>query len=230
MNKPEIEEIRRRIMDLADPKYKNFQGSLIPTKEGSLIVGVRTPQLRELAKEISKMPGKDAFLEDLPHTYFEENQLHAFLIGMEKDYDKCLEMLEVFLPYVDNWATCDQMLAKALKKDLKRTREKAFQWIESEHTYTIRFGVKVFMDFFLGEAFDTEYLEKAIGIQTGEYYVKMMIAWYFATALAKQYEATIPYIEEKRLETWTHNKAIQKARESFRVSDEQKEYLKSLKK
>lgn len=222
-------EIQEKLFEIQDEKYKNFQGSLIPGGAGLNMIGVRTPQLRSLAKEMVKSGEADNFINELPHSYFEENQLHAFIICQIKDYRTCVEEIDRFLPYVDNWATCDQMNPKALKKDIASLNEKIKEWIASDETYTVRFGVKCFMNFFLDEHFDKEQLDIISGIKSDEYYVKMMVAWYFATALAKQYDATIGYFEKRVLPEWTHRKAIQKAVESNRISDEKKAYLRTLK-
>ncbi len=197
--------------------------------DASRIIGVRTPQLRLFAKRLYKEPDTDSFLSELPHKYFDEDQLHAFIISLEKDFDICIAKVEAFLPYVDNWATCDQMSPKAFKKDPERLLPYIDEWIRSDKTYTVRFAVGMLMEHFLDERFDTKYADMVAGLRSDEYYINMMIAWYFATALAKQYDACIPYIEEHRLDTWTHNKAIQKSVESYRITDERKLYLKSLK-
>lgn len=224
-----ITEIRERLYELQDMKYRDFQKNLIPGEAADTIIGVRTPTLRKLAKEIAGREDVEVFLQDLPHRYFEENQLHAFVIGGEKDYEKCLARLEIFLPFVNNWATCDQMSPKVFKQDSQRLLPEINRWIASDHTYTKRFGIGMLMHHFLEESFQIEYVEQVASIHSGEYYVNMMIAWYFATALAKQYEAVLPYIEKRRLDTWTHNKAIQKAIESYRITPEQKSYLRTLK-
>ena len=223
------EEIRETLFSLRDEKYGDFQGPLIPTAPCDSIIGVRTPELRKYAKELKKRDDIGEFLTDLPHNYFEENQLHAFMIAQIKDFDECLEALRAFLPYVDNWATCDQMNPKALAKNKSELFKAATEWISSGQTYTIRFGIKVLMDHFLDEDYDRKYPEIVASLRSEEYYVNMMISWYFATALAKQYEDILPFIEKKCLDPWTHNKAIQKATESFRINPEQKEYLRSLK-
>ena len=193
------------------------------------IIGVRTPDLRKLSKELAGTELAEEHLRNLPHQYYEEDNLHGFLIEKIKDYDKCIEELNKFLPYVDNWATCDMMSPKVLKKHLPELLEQIKAWMASEHTYMIRFGMKTLMTFYLDEEFREEYLEMVASVQSEEYYIKMMVAWFFATALAKQYEAALPYIENQKLEIWTHNKAIQKAVESYRITAEQKVYLKSLK-
>ena len=226
MNKADL---YKKLYSLQDLKYRDMQKKIIPTVNPDSVIGVRTPDLRALAKEILKAGEYRDFLEDLPHKYFEENQLHAFIISGIKDIKECMEDLERFLPYVDNWATCDQMSPKVFKKhkDVLFTHIK--DWIESDKTYTIRFGVGMLMEHFLDEDFKIVYPEMVAKIRSEEYYVNMMIAWYFATALAKQYESILPFIEEKKLDIWTHNKAIQKSVESFRITDEQKRYLKTLK-
>lgn len=226
MNKADL---YRKLYDLQDLKYRDMQIKIIPTVEPESVIGVRTPELKSIAKDILKDGNYKGFLEELPHRYFEENQLHAFIISGIKDLNECMEDLETFLPYVDNWATCDQMSPKIFKKhkDVLLTHIK--EWLESGKTYTVRFGVKMLMDHFLDEDFDPIYPEMVAKIRSEEYYVNMMIAWYFATALAKQYESILPFIEEKRLDDWTHNKAIQKSLESRRITEEQKLYLKSLK-
>ncbi len=217
------------LFGLQDLKYRNFHARLMPTVDPELVIGVRTPALRKFAKEFSKMPESELFLTQLPHKYYEENNLHGFLIAGMKDYDRCIREVDRFLPYVDNWATCDLMSPKIFKKHLPELLEQIKVWIASEHTYVIRFGIGMLMSFYLDEAFDERYLEMVSSVRSEEYYVNMMIAWYFATALAKQYECALPYIEEKRLEKWTHNKTIQKAVESYRITEDQKKYLKMLK-
>ena len=226
MNKTEL---HKNLYDLQDAKYRDMQIKIIPSIEPGSVIGVRTPALRTMAKEILRSGDYREFLDELPHEYFEENQLHAFIISGMKDYDACMEELEKFLPYVDNWATCDQMSPKIFKKHRSELMEHIKEWTGSAKAYTVRFGVGMLMEHFLDEDFDPAYPEMVAGLRSEEYYVNMMIAWYFATALAKQYDAVLPYIEDKRLDTWTHNKAIQKSVESYRITPEQKEYLKSLK-
>ena len=223
------EEIINNLNSLSDSKYRDFQIKLIPGKTSDQMIGVRTPDLRSYAKELSKRDDVSDFLNNLPHKYFDENQLHAFIISLLKDYDKCMDEVEHFLPYVDNWATCDQMSPKIFKKNKEKLLEKIRDWIASDKTYTIRFGIKMLMEHFLDDDFDLQYPDMVASVRSEEYYVNMMIAWYFATALAKQYDSILPYIEEKRLDTWTHNKAIQKSIESYRITDDQKSYLRSLK-
>ena len=222
-------EIREELFSLQDPGYRDFQGMLIPSNKDASMIGVRTPELRRLARTYAGREDIAEFLDDLPHQYFDENQLHAFIISGIKDYEKCVKEVIRFLPYVDNWATCDQMSPKVFRKHRQELAEQAEEWIGSDHTYTVRFGIKMLMDHFLEEEFDLMYPEMVAQVRSEEYYIRMMVAWYFATALAKQYDAVLPFIENRRLDPWTHNKAIQKAVESFRVTPEHKEYLKSLK-
>ncbi len=223
------DEIQNGLFERQDIKYRDFQAGLIPGKSADYMIGVRTPELRKYAKELSKNPEIEDFLLSLPHQYFDENQLHAFIISGMKDYDKCMEELERFLPYVDNWATCDQMSPKIFKKYRKQLFSRIEDWIKSDKTYTVRFAVGMLMEHFLDEDFDPQYLTMVSKLRSDEYYINMMIAWYFATALAKQYDATILYLEKKKLDVWTHNKTIQKAIESYRITPEQKDYLRSLK-
>ena len=206
-----------------------MQITIIPTVDADSIIGVRTPALRTLAKELSKREDIGRFLDSLPHKHFEENQLHAFILSGMKDAARAFELVDKFLPYVDNWATCDQMSPKVFKKHKDLLLEYTDKWIGSDHPYVKRFGIGMLMEHFLDEDFKTSYLTKVSKIRSDEYYVNMMIAWYFATALAKQYDATLPYIEKNKLDIWTHNKSIQKAVESYRITPEQKEYLKTLK-
>lgn len=223
------QEIQDLLFSLQDIKYRDFHSKLMPTIDPDKIIGIRTPVLRKQVKELAKRPDISEFMETLPHTYYEENNLHAFLIEQIKDYEECVKKLERFLPYVDNWATCDSMTPKVLKKHKAELLDRITVWLASNHVYTIRFGIEMLMKFYLDEDFEEKYLDWVAAIRSDEYYVNMMIAWYFATALAKQYEATLPYIEENRLADWTHNKAIQKAVESYRITPEQKVYLKTLK-
>lgn len=224
-----IEEIRKRLFKLQDKKYRDFQCRLIPTLESTTIIGVRTPELRRYAKELVKQKDIQNFLSFLPHQYFEENQLHAFIISEIKDNKQCLEELNRFLPFVDNWATCDQLSPKVFKKNRSELIDQIKQWVCSDKTYIVRFGIGMLLEHFLDDDFDPIYLEMVSKISSEEYYIRMMVAWYFATALAKQYTKALPYIEEQRLDIWTHNKTIQKAVESRRITLEQKEYLKCLK-
>ena len=222
-------EIKEELFKLQDIEYRDFQAKLIPTEAVEYFIGVRTPALRKLAKQFVKRPDVEEFLQQLPHEYFDENQLHAFIISEMKDYDKCLEKLQKFLPYVNNWATCDQMSPKVFKKHREQLLPVIDKWIASDETYTIRFGVGMLMEHYLDDDFDIAYPNKVAALRSEEYYVNMMIAWYFATALAKQYDSVIPFIEGKKLDPWCHNKTIQKSIESYRITPEQKEYLRSLK-
>lgn len=219
------DEIRSRLFALQDVKYRDFQSGLIPNIPPETMIGVRTPELRQLAKEVGI---NEDFLAALPHRYFDENQLHAFIISAIRDKSECLRRAEEFLPYVDNWATCDQMSLKCFKKSPEELLPRIRIWIKSPHAYTVRFGVGCLMEFFLDEHFSPEYIELVSEIRSDEYYVNMMIAWYFATALAKQYETAVGYIERRSLDPWVHRKAVQKAIESYRVTDEHKQYLRTL--
>lgn len=223
-----MESITKRLFEMQDLAYKDFHGKLMPTVSGDRIIGVRTPHIRKFAKELMGSREAELFLEELPHRWYEENNLHACLIEGIKNYDDCVEALNRFLPYVDNWATCDMITPKSFKKHTDKLIWEIRRWIASEHTYTIRFGIEMLMKFYLDEAFSTEYSDMAAAVCSDEYYVRMMVAWYFATALAKQYDAVLPYLTGYRLETWTHNKTIQKAVESYRITPEQKDELKKL--
>lgn len=223
------EKIQKSLWELQDTEYRDFHAKLIPTVDPENIIGVRTPEVRKLAKEAARDPRISDFLAQLPHRYYDENNVHAFVVEQIRDYQKCLAETERFLPYVDNWATCDMMAPKVFAKHREELLEPIRRWIASEETYTIRFGVGMLMRLYLDDAFRPEYPQWVVQLRSREYYVNMMRAWYFATALTKQYEAVIPYMEEQRLDAWTHNKAIQKACESLRVPAEQKQYLKSLK-
>ena len=224
------DEILQRFFTLQDVEYQVFQSKLIPNIPPERMIGVRTPALRTLAKELAKRGDAGEFLAALPHRYFDENQLHAFMISLGKDYGETLAAVNAFLPYIDNWATCDQLSPAVFRKHHAELLPEIWRWMASEQTYTIRFGIGMLMQHYLDADFDPAYLERVAALRSDEYYVNMMIAWYFATALAKQYDAALPYLEGQRLDTWTHNKAIQKAVESFRITAEQKEYLKTLKK
>lgn len=226
----EIEKyVHQSLFELQDEKYRDFHAALMPTVDKETVIGVRSPQLKKFAKEFYKSGDYESFLKILPHKYYEENNVHAALIGFEKDYGKAINLLDEFLPFVDNWATCDMMRISVFKKHLPELYSKIPEWLGSDNPYTVRFGIKMLMDFFLGENFTAESAERVCSISREEYYVKMMVAWYFATALAKNYNEILPYIENKRLERQTHNKAIQKAIESYRITDKQKSYLRTLK-
>ena len=222
-------DIQQRLFALRDEKYQKFTAGLIPSLPGELIIGVRAPALRALAKELKGSSEAEDFMKALPHEYYEENNLHAALIGHIRDFDACLQALEDFLPFVDNWSTCDALRPKALAKNKARLMERVLLWLRSGRTYTVRFAIGMLMSHFLDGDFREDYLALAASVRSEEYYIRMMQAWYFATALAKQYESALVYIEGRKLDAWVHNKSIQKARESFRVSLEHKEYLKTLK-
>lgn len=221
----ELQTIRDFLFSHQDTAYRDFQAPLIPSVRKESVIGVRTPVLRAYAKELVKDEKMAAFLEQLPHVYFEENQLHGFVISLTKDFDRCLSQVEAFLPFVDNWATCDQLSPKVFAKHTQSLLPEIDQWLASGRVYTVRFGIACLMRYFLDEHFDRTYLEKVCSVLLDDYYVRMMQAWYFATALAKQWDATVPFIKGHRLEPWTEKKAVQKARESFRVSDEHKAEL-----
>ena len=214
---------------MSEEKYRDFQSKLMPTVPKEKIIGIRTPLLRKLAKEFSETPQAEEFLKNLPHYYYEENNLHAFLLEKMTDFDECAKAVTNFLPFVDNWATCDSMSPKVFRKHKTELMGYIEKWLSTEDTYSVRFGIKMLMEHFLGEDFKMEYPKRVAKIESEEYYIRMMQAWYFATALAKQYDAALPFIENKKLEKWTHNKAIQKAIESYRITDEQKAYLRKLK-
>lgn len=225
-----VESIRARLFDLQDLEYKAFHCKLMPTVPPEAVIGVRTPEIRKLARELSKTPERAAeYIGSLPHQYYEENNLHGALVSLLGDYEQTVEALEAFLPYVDNWATCDLMSPKAFRKRPEQLPEQARRWMASRHVYTARFGIGVLLGFYLDEAFQPEHLEWVSQVRGGEYYVDMMAAWYFATALAKQYDAALPWLEQGRLGVWVHNKTIQKAVESRRVPEERKAYLRTLK-
>lgn len=226
----ELTNLQKQLFELQDLKYRDFHARLIPTIDKEKVIGIRTPQLRKFAKEYAKTEGAKQFLKELPHTYYEENNLHMMIISGRKDYEECIKEVDKFLPYVGNWATCDLPAPKCYAKHREELLVKIKEWISSTHTYTIRYGIEMLMNFYLDEDFLPEYLEFAANIESEEYYVNMMIAWYMATALAKQWEATVPYIEERKLSPWVHRKTIQKAVESYRITKEQKEYLKGFRK
>ena len=227
-----MQEITEQLITMKDEVYKNFHGKLMPTINPDTILGVRVPLLRKFSNQLSKSLSKEEierFMSELPHRYYEENNIHAFLIEKINDYDECIAALDNFLPFVDNWATCDMMNPKIFKKNTRKLFDKIEEWMSSSHVYTIRFGIGMLMRFYLDDDFSTQYLDMTANVVSDEYYVNMMKAWFFATALAKQYEATLPYIQQNRLDIWSHNKAIQKSIESFRVSKEHKEELRRYK-
>ena len=222
-------EIREQLFRQQDKEFAAMQIKILPTVKADRIIGVRTPALRAFGKVLYRDENRDAFLADLPHAYFDEDQLHAFVISEEKDFDRCIRMVEAFLPYIDNWATCDQLSPKAFRKNPERLLPFIRKWIQAKEVYTVRFAIGMLMRYYLDDRFSLEYPEIVASVRWEEYYIRMMIAWYFATALAKQYDAVLPFLEKKTLEDWTHNKAIQKSLESYRITPEQKVYLKTLK-
>ena len=222
-------QIQSKLFDLQELSYQRFQCRLMPTVDPDTVIGVRTPALRALAKELWEKPEAAQFLRELPHQYYEENNLHGFLLERIRDFGTCVAEVDRFLTYVDNWATCDLISPKVFAKHLPELLAKIREWMGSSQPYTIRFGMEQLMRYYLDEAFQPAYLEMVAQIESDDYYVKMMAAWFFATALVKQYEAALPYLTERRLSPWIHNKAIQKAVESRRITQEQKLYLKTLK-
>ena len=222
------QEIISELFRKQDAAYAALQIKILPTVDPDRIIGVRTPDLRSFAKTLFSDKGTDSFLACLPHRYFDEDQLHAFIISLEKDFEKCISDVKRFLPYIDNWATCDQLSPKAFKKEPEKLLPYIRKWVRSDHTYTVRFAIGMLMQHFLDARFSTDYADMVAGIRSEEYYINMMIAWYFATGLAKQYDRMLPYLENRKLGAWTHNKTIQKSIESYRISDQQKQYLRSL--
>lgn len=229
MTKEEVrKKVQKELFVLQDLRYRDFHAKLIPSVDKEKVIGIRTLVLRAYAKKFGKKEEAKQFLEILPHQYYEENNLHGLLIEQMKEYEKCVEELERFLPYIDNWATCDLLAVKTVKNHLDLYINEVYRWIESDQPYTIRFGVNMLMKYYLEDNFKIEYPEKVAAIRSEEYYVNMVRAWYFATALAKQYEQILPFLEERKMDLWTHNKTIQKAIESYRITSEQKEYLRTL--
>ena len=224
-----MHEIIQDLFALQDPDYKAFHQKLIPNVDPDLVIGVRTPQLRAYARNMFRSPDRDAFLNALPHRYYEENNLHGFLIEQLRDFDDCIAALDRFLPYVDNWATCDMLRPKLFKTHRDRLYPVLLRWLDSGHTYTVRYAIGMLLTHYLDDGFDPRHLELAAAAACDEYYVNMMIAWYFATALAKQPDAVLPWLTQRRLPLWIHNKTIQKAIESSRISPEQKAVLRTLK-
>ena len=222
----ELTKLQKQLFELQDLKYRDFHSKLMPETDKETVIGIRTPVLRKFAKEFAGTSEAEAFLRQLPHRYYEENNLHMMLITGIKDYEKCMEEIQRFLPCIDNWATCDYQAPKCFARHKDQVLEEAKRWISSGETYVIRYGIGMLMRLFLDEDFSSEYLEMTAAVQSQEYYVNMMIAWYFATALAKQWDATVPYIEQHKLSDWVHRKTVQKAVESYRITPEQKEYLK----
>ena len=224
-----MKSIEKKLFELRDEEYAKFQAKLTPSVDAGLFIGVRVPEVRKLAKQLKNDSDALKFLKELPHKYYDENMLHGLLVSEISDYDQAIKETDKFLPFVDNWAVCDIMSPKVFKKHKPELIKKIKEWSESSETYTIRFGIEMLMSHFLDDDFQPDYLKIPAKVKSEEYYVNMMVAWFFATALAKQWDSTIPYIEKKKLNKWTHNKTIQKAIESYRITDEQKEYLRTLK-
>ena len=221
-----MEEIQKHLFELQDMAYRDFHSRLMPDIDKETVIGIRVPMLRKYAKSIAGTELSEKFIKELPHRYYEENNLHMMLITGIKDYEKCLSEIERFLPYIDNWATCDFPAPKCFENHKEELLPVIKRWIASSETYTIRYGIGMLMRLYLDADFDPEYVKLVAEVKSDEYYVNMMIAWYMATALAKQWDAVIPYIEEHRMSDWVHRKTIQKAVESYRITDEQKKYLK----
>lgn len=221
-----MEEVQKQLFELQDMAYRDFHSRLMPDIDKETVIGIRVPVLRKYAKSIAGTELSEKFIKELPHRYYEENNLHMMLITGIKDYDRCLSEIERFLPYIDNWATCDFPAPKCFENHKEELLPVIKRWIASSETYTIRYGIGMLMRLYLDEDFDPEYVRLVVGVKSDEYYVNMMIAWYMATALAKQWDAVIPYIEDHCMSDWVHRKTIQKAVESYRITDEQKEYLK----
>lgn len=222
------EKITDALIQLQDLKYRDFQSRLIPGVDLGSFIGVRTPDLRKMARSMYGTGEGILFLSMLPHRYFDENQLHAFMLDLSPDFSDCVEKTNLFLPHIDNWATCDQFSPKIFRRHRKELLKFIRTWIHSDHPFTVRFGIKMLMSHFLDDEFDPAYLRMVSESRSDEYYVKMMTAWYFATALAKQYESALPFIKDGILDPWTHNRTIQKSLESFRISQERKTELKAL--
>ncbi len=222
-------EIQKKLFEMQDLSYRDFHSRLMPETDKEKVIGVRTPELRKFAKQLCGTPEAQKFLSQLPHRYYEEDNLHAFLVEQITDYNEVISKLDEFLPLVDNWATCDMMKPKTFKNHLPKLKEKCFEWIESEHTYTVRFGIVMLMTHYLENEFDISIPKRISQIRSEEYYIKMAVAWYFATALSKRYDEILPFIVNHKLDPWTHNKTIQKAKESYRITPEQKNQLNKLK-
>ena len=221
-------EIIKSLYALQDTAYRDFNSKLIPNISSDLFIGVRTPQLRQLAKDLIKSDAVDDFIKQLPHKYFEENQLHAFILSEIRDFERLICELNRFLPYIDNWATCDQLNPCVFKKNLDILYECVCKWIKSDDVYTVRFAIKTLMQYWLDDKFNTKYADMVANIKSDEYYINMMRAWYFATAVAKQFDKVLPYFEKGRIDEWTRLRAIQKSTESYRISDKNKEILRGL--
>lgn len=222
-------DLRACLFESQDLKYRDFQAGLVPNIDKETMIGVRVPVLRKIAKDLHRSGGADAFVSRLPHTYYEENMIHAQIISMNRDFDGTVRAVDTFLPYVDNWAVCDTFSPKVFTTDIPRLKAEIRRWTSSGHPYTVRFGLGMLMKYCLDDRFESEDLDLAASVASDDYYVRMMAAWYFATALAKQYESVVPYLENGRIEEWTHNKTIRKAIESYRISEERKQFLRTLK-
>ena len=226
-----MNELQQHLLGMRDAAYAAFIAKLTPGFPLGHFIGVRVPLLRTIARSFAKEEAaSQRFLSHLPHSYYEEDMLHGMLISLVKDYDRCLDLIDRFLPYVDNWAVCDTLSPKVFAKHKAQLLENILRWSSSSHTYTCRFGLRMLMTHFLDDSFSADFLEIPAAIRSEEYYVKMMVAWFFATALAKQWEATLPYLENRQLDPWTHRKTIQKAIESYRIPPERKDYLRTLRK
>lgn len=225
-----MKDIVDRLMSMQDPDYREFHKRLVPNLDGDRIIGVRTPRLRAYARELARDPRREEFLAELPHRYYEENNLHAWLVAScSRDIEVVLARVNEFLPYVDNWATCDMFSPKIFARHTERVEHEVRRWLADSHVYTVRFGIVTLLEFYLGESFRTEHLDWVASVRNDDYYVRMAVAWYFSTALVKQFDAALPVVESRRLERWTHNKSIQKAIESYRIDDERKKLLRSMK-
>ena len=225
-----MNNLEKKLFKLQDKKFRDFNVKLVNNIDPDTIIGIKTPELKTIAKDLYQNNNYHNFLYDLPHKYFEENQIHAFIISLMKDYDEAMDELEKFLPYIDNWATCDQLKVKCFSKHKDDLLKHINKWLKNKHSYTIRFGIKALMDYYLDEDYDSKYPEMVRKVKSDDYYVKMMQAWYYATALAKQKDDIIIYLQDNKLDDWVHNKTIQKAIESNRISDKDKEYLKTCRK
>lgn len=221
-------EIQNKLLSLKDEKFKDFSCALIPNIDRKRVIGVRAPQLKGLAKELYANESEYNFLHNLPHSYLEENTLHAYLINCHKNFEKTIELINQFLPHVDNWATCDSLRPICFKNHKEKLLQNIYRWLKSSHTYTVRFAIEMLMIHFLDDAFNQDFLHSVAKVKSGEYYVNMMLAWFFATALAKQWQSAIIFLEDGKLDRWVHNKTIRKAIESYRITKKQKEYLRSL--
>lgn len=229
MGERKMKQITDRLFELQDTGFRDFHSSLIPDMDREKIIGVRMPDLRRLAKELAKTPLAGEFLKELPHQYYEENNLHGLFIGLiYKEPEEIIDRIDEFLPYVDNWATCDMLAPEPLKKDIRLLRERITPWLSSDHTYRVRFAIVAMLRFLLDDGFEEEDLCRLARIKSGEYYINMAVAWYYSFALIKQYDSAIKVIESRRLDPWVHNKSIQKAIESYRVPDDRKDYLRTL--